>query len=266
MSDPLTGRDESLVQRAEQWAEHFDDGSWGKGGSAADDGLRHGSLLVSQLLAALSEATLKVQEREARIGPIDPGGGDRVDELESAIGFLRYRAEAAEQRLLRLQQALEQEDLARVDSQWSLDAERATASESQPLRPHEQAKRGRCGAARPGSEFGRCGRWKGHDGQHREMCAADGWPQELPQAVDAVDPSASNTGNPSTRVKELENELARLQQAQEGLVQEMRQMTALARMHSPHVVGCRHIDKWANALAQQDVADDLARLQTKDGS
>lgn len=28
----------------------------------------------------------------ARIGPIDPGGGDRIDELESAIGFLQRRA------------------------------------------------------------------------------------------------------------------------------------------------------------------------------
>ncbi len=37
-------------------------------------------------------------------------------------------------------------------------------------RPSEQAKRGRCNAQGP-RPYQSCGRWKGHEGPHREMCA-----------------------------------------------------------------------------------------------
>lgn len=42
-------------------------------------------------------------------------------------------------------------------------------------RPNIKAARVRCGAKGP-ETFQRCGRWKGHDGDHREMCAIAGWP------------------------------------------------------------------------------------------
>lgn len=57
----------------------------------------------------------RISQLEQRLGPIDPGGGDRVDELESAIGHLRStiqvaeaRAEQAEQRERQLLAVIEQ--------------------------------------------------------------------------------------------------------------------------------------------------------------
>ena len=73
------------------------------------------------------------------------------------------------------------------------------------------------------------------------------WLESRP-AVDAVDPSVTNSGKPTTREKcsscsSFAEEIAKV-------VEEMRQMTAKARLHVPHVVGCNHIDKWADRLAR----------------
>lgn len=54
----------------------------------------------------------KIAEQEcdqlrARLGPIDPGGGDRIDELESANNFLKYDKEQLRARVGELEKALE---------------------------------------------------------------------------------------------------------------------------------------------------------------
>lgn len=59
----------------------------------------HGSVqeVIEQALTEYSTTLeARVKELEKRLGPIDPGGGDKIDELESAIGFLRDRAEKSE--------------------------------------------------------------------------------------------------------------------------------------------------------------------------
>ena len=52
----------------------------------------------ARLREKVQELEREVARLKERIGPIDPGGSDRIDELEQAIDFLRHRAESAEQK------------------------------------------------------------------------------------------------------------------------------------------------------------------------
>lgn len=45
----------------------------------------------------------RVQQLEERIGPVSPQGDDRIDELESCIGFLRHDVEARDARVRELE-------------------------------------------------------------------------------------------------------------------------------------------------------------------
>jgi len=68
------------------------------------------------------------------------------------------------------------------------------------------------------------------------------------KTVEALD----DAGIEAVRVvrAEAESHLSSLQEEIAKVVEEMRQMTAKARLHVPHVVGCNHIDKWADRLAR----------------
>lgn len=63
--------------------------------TAANEAAARADQLHGEVLRLRDELT-RLRER---VGPIDPGGGDRIDELESAVAFLKTRAEAAERTL-----------------------------------------------------------------------------------------------------------------------------------------------------------------------
>lgn len=61
---------------------------------------------LQAIIQERDEAQAKCRELEDRLAPIDPGGGDKLDELEASNNFLRDRAERAEAKCAEMRESL----------------------------------------------------------------------------------------------------------------------------------------------------------------